>query len=281
MAATNDTTHPERNKGWYQEDLTEVNEPLRKLLENYSKVPSSEVVKHVNNIRARGFAANPYPCIGLYRFTTLTLQTHPLYPNIIQRLQEPGAAYLDIGCCFGQDLRQLVQDGVPSSHLTGLDISSALLELGYDFFQDRATLESRFVVADVFAGAAQGAVWTDLEQRGGGVDVVHCSAFFHLFPLPQQIAAATQIVRLVRKGGVLVGRQMGSLTPGDVAAIRAESYSYRHDVATLDAMWREVGEATGTRWKVEGTLDMFGIIANSPVEDQNSRRLLFTITRIE
>lgn len=50
MAATNDTSFPERNKGWYNKDLTEVNEPIRKLLEGYSKVPSEEVVKHVNQI---------------------------------------------------------------------------------------------------------------------------------------------------------------------------------------------------------------------------------------
>ena len=50
MAATNETSSPHRNKGWYQEDLTEVNEPIRKLLESYSKVSSDEVVKHVNKI---------------------------------------------------------------------------------------------------------------------------------------------------------------------------------------------------------------------------------------
>lgn len=50
MAATNDTSFPERNRGWYQEDLIKVNAPIHKLLENYSHVPSSEVVKHVNDI---------------------------------------------------------------------------------------------------------------------------------------------------------------------------------------------------------------------------------------
>ena len=50
MAATHDTSSPEWNQGWYQEDLAEVNGPIRELLENYSKVPSSDVVKHVNNI---------------------------------------------------------------------------------------------------------------------------------------------------------------------------------------------------------------------------------------
>lgn len=50
MAATNDTSSPERSRGWYLDDVAEVNEPIRKLLESYSKVPKSEVVKHLNNV---------------------------------------------------------------------------------------------------------------------------------------------------------------------------------------------------------------------------------------
>ena len=307
MAATNDTSLPERNKGWYQEDLTEVNEPIRSFLKSYSKVPSGEVGKHVNKIvgiregltvlvpncfhnfhvvrklishqRERGFASNPYPCIGLYRFLNLTLLTHPLYNTILKRLQSPDAVYLDLGCCFGQDLRQLVQDGVPSERLIGLDIEKPLMETGYDFFLDRATLQSYFVVADVFKGAAQGTVWTELGKRG--VDVLHCSAFFHLFTLAEQVSAAKNIAKLVKRGGVIVGRQIGSVKPGDVPAVKEGSSSHRHDVETFDAIWRQVGEATQTRWEVGGTMDMVGIDPQSPVEDENSRCLLFTVTKVE
>ena len=228
--------------------------------------------------RERGFASNPYPCIGLYRFLNLTLLTHPLYDTMLKRLQSPDATYLDLGCCFGQDLRQLVQDGVPSQRLIGLDVEGPLMQTGYDFFLDRATLQSRFVVADVFKGAAQGAVWTDLEMRG--IDVLHCSAFFHLFTLAEQISAAKNVAKLVKTGGMIVGRQIGSVKPGDVPAIKEGSSSYRHDVKTFDAMWRRVGEATQTRWEVGGTMDMVGINPQSPVEDENSRRLLFTVTRV-
>lgn len=281
MAATNDTSFPERNRGWYQDDLIQVNDPIRKLLENYSCVPSSEVVKHVNEIRERGFAANPYPCIGLYRFANLTLLTHPSYDTIVERLKAAGTAatYLDVGCCFGQDLRQLVYDGVPSDRLTGLDVAGALMELGFEFFRDRETLRSEFVVADVFQGPGQGEVWTRLQERG--VDVMHCSAFFHLFPLAEQVAAAKQLAGLIKKGGIVAGRQIGSVTPGDVPAIQEGSFSYRHNVDTFEAMWRDVGQATQTRWKVEGTMDMIGINTKSPVEDENSRRFLFTVTRVE
>jgi SAM-dependent methyltransferase len=231
--------------------------------------------------RERGFAANPYPCIGLYRFTNLTLLTHPLYNNIVSRLKdEKDAVYLDVGCCFGQDLRQLVQDGVPSERLTGLDIAGPLIELGYNLFLDKATLQSRFIVADVFQGPAQGHVWTELE-KSGGFDVVHCSAFFHLFTLEEQITAAKQLARLVKKGGIIVGRQIGSVKPGDLPAIKEQTFSYRHNVESFNAMWEKVGEVTSTRWEVGGTMDMVGVKPDSPVEDENSRRLLFSITRVE
>ncbi|KAI1120149.1 hypothetical protein F5Y10DRAFT_139700 [Nemania abortiva] len=277
MAATNETSFPERNLGWFGEPLTEVNEPMRKLLQGYSCIPESEVVTHVNKIRAQGFAANPYPCIGLYRFTLLTLLGHPLYGKIVERLKQENATYLDIGCCFGQDLRQLVFDGVPSSRLIGLDIAEPLMEVGYDFFRDRGAIESEFLVADVFEGSAQ-PQWAKLEKRG--IDVVHCSAFFHLFPLDQQLAAARQIGKLMKKGGVIVGRQIGSERPGDVPAIQERSSSYRHDVSTFRDMWRKVGEDTQTEWEVEGSMDKVGINTNSPVENEHSRRLLFTVTRV-
>lgn len=223
--------------------------------------------------RSLGFSSTPYPCIGHYRFLNLTLLTHPLYESILSRLKSnPEAQYLDLGCCFGQDLRQLVLDGVPSTQLMGIDIEGPLMELGYGLFLDRKSLKSKFIVADIFKGEV------DIEA-----DVVHCSAFFHLFPLPQQIEAAKIIARLVRKGGIIVGRQSGSVKPGEVPAIKEGSTSFRHDVTTLTEMWDQVGQETGTKWSVDGHLDEVGIdtTKKNAVEDENSRRLLFTITREE
>ena len=85
----------------------------------------------------------------------------------------------------------------------------------------------------------------------------------------------------MKTGGVIVGRQIGSVKPGNVAAVKEGSSSYRHDIETFGAMWSEVGQDTGTRWEVGGMLDMVGIDTGSPVEDENSRRLLFTVTRVE
>ena len=155
------------------------------------------------------------------------------------------------------------------------------MDLGYELFLDRETLKSKFIVADVFKGESQGGPWTEL--MASGVDVIHCSAFFHLFPLEEQLVAAKTIAKLVKKNGMIVGRQSGSIQPGEVAAIKPGSTSFRHDVTTLTEMWKKVGAETGTKWKVDGSLDEVGIktTKKNTVEDENSRRLLFTIIREE
>lgn len=145
------------------------------------------------------------------------------------------------------------------------------MELGYEFFLDRETLKSKFLVADIFKGAEQGEPWTSLEKEKA--DIIHCSAFFHLFPLPDQIRAAKNVARLVRPNGIIVGRQSGSVKPGEVPAIAEGSTSFRHDISSLQSMWDEVGRATDTEWKVSGTLDTVGMIAKkNAVEDENSLR---------
>lgn len=178
-------------------------------------------------------------------------------------------------------MRQLVLDGVPSAQLVGIDIEGPLIKLGYDLFLDHQTLQSKFMIADIFQGEAQGESWTGLVAQGA--DVVHCSAFFHLFPLQEQIQAAKIIGRLVRKGGMIVGRQSGSVKPAELPAIKPGSTSFRHDVKTWVELWEQVGAETGTRWKVDGSLDQVGIQVGkkNAVEDESSRRLLFTITREE
>ncbi|KAI1807093.1 hypothetical protein F4811DRAFT_560093 [Daldinia bambusicola] len=268
MAGIYDVSSFEWNRKWYQEDLVEVNEPIRRLLEQYSKVPGSEVIKLVKDIRERAFATSPYPCIGLFRFTNLTLITHPLYNRIVDLLKSSSteASYLDIGCCFGQDLRQLVLDGVRSERLEGLDIEKRLLDLGYELFLDRGTLKANFVISDILRG--KGKEWKDLMERG--FDVIHCSAVFHLFTLDKEIAEAKNIARM-----------MGNIKPGDYPALMKGSVCYRHDLRTFGEKWKKVGEASQTRWKVEGTMGLLNIDPNNTLESENSRRLLFTVTRIE
>lgn len=96
------------------------------------------------------FQVFPYACIGQLRFLTLSLRTHPL-----ERLTQGSQTLLDLGCCFAQDLRQLVQDGVPSERLHGVDVDQKFLDLGYELFLNKSSLKSTLLAVDVLARMAR------------------------------------------------------------------------------------------------------------------------------
>ena len=194
--------------------------------------------------------------------------------------------YLDLGVCFGQDLRQLVMDGAPSENTYGVDIEKDLVELGFDLFRDRQSLKTEFIIADVFDPKKD---WSKLE---GTIDVFHASAVFHLFTRDKQIHIGQLLVRLGRQrpGTLIVGRQVGRQVPGERPMQLGQERVYQHNVESLRLMWKEIGAMTGTSWSVEGSLDSVGMSTSLPPptksngepgsEGERLQRLLFTVRRL-
>lgn len=173
-------------------------------------------------------------------------------------------------------------DGAPSSNTYGFDIDGELIDVGYDLFLDRDTLKTKFLVRDVFD---QSADWSPLE---GKIDVIHASAFIHLFNWQQQVHVATVLARILRPvpGSMIVGRQMGSTEPGEYPALKPGTMLYWHDETSFQKLWDEVGQVTGTKWRVQATLDTVGLEGLGKVDkkphsaESNRRRQLFTVTRM-
>lgn len=72
----------------------------------------------------------------------LDLHRMSIYPEILERVKF-GDKFLDLGCALGQELRHLVHDGAPSTNLYGCDLTPDLINVGYDLFNDHATLQSQ------------------------------------------------------------------------------------------------------------------------------------------
>ncbi|MCJ1354166.1 MAG: hypothetical protein MMC33_004153 [Icmadophila ericetorum] len=96
---------------WFIETVTSIPTNSRHLLENYSGISPEDVLPHVLTLRDKAFAIPPYPCIGQLRFLSLNLSAHSRYSEVLQRLKT-GENFLDVGCCFGQEIRSLVVEGV-------------------------------------------------------------------------------------------------------------------------------------------------------------------------
>ena len=168
------------------------------------------------------------------------------YDEVLTRLKS-GDNLLDIGCCFGQDIRKLVFDGAPATSLTGAELEQVFIDLGYELFNDKTTLPSKFISGDIFAKGAYG-------LENGSFDFVHAGSFFHQFTWDEQKEAVTKCLHLlkVKPGSMLLGRQIATDEPGVIKHKSLRSgEAYNHSIETFQKLVDEVIEATGIKLNVE------------------------------
>lgn len=247
--ATISSTNTDKNVPYYDANPPPLPDPIRELLEKYSHVAPSDVSKHIADIRDRAWAVQPYPCIGLFRFLSLGLTRHSAYPEVLDRLKA-GQSLLDLGCCFGQELRPLVAAGVPSKNLYASDLRQEYWDLGYDLFKDRDTLESTFIAGDIFDDSEE----APLNELKGKLDIVYTGSFFHLFSWDQQFQIATKVISLLKpvKGSLVLGRHMGSSVAAPASRRDTPGATiWRHDAESWAVLWKLVGNYTDTRWEVK------------------------------
>ena len=225
--------------------------------------------------------------MGRFRFLDFSISLHPLYPTVLARLKDSSQTLLDFGCCFAQDIRKLVADGVPSENLYGADLRLEFLDLGYELFQDKGRLKTTFLEADVFDDGEGG---KELKKLDGNIDIIHTASFLHLFGWDDQVRAGSRMVRLLRpstKDALILGRQVGSVKPGEYPGRRDGVSRYRHDPESFRKLWDSIGEETGTKWRVEAEFLPFNDwVKAEPTAEQseelkNVRRLQFAMHRLD
>ncbi|RAH87432.1 hypothetical protein BO86DRAFT_405463 [Aspergillus japonicus CBS 114.51] len=285
--ATTTTTRP----GWYQTSVTAIDPAAQSLLEEYSGLQPDEVLPHVLALRDEAFNIFPYPCIGQMRFLSCHLARLPFYPHVLARLRaSPAHGFLDAGCCVGQELRHLVHcASIPASQLYGFDLEPGFFDLGYKLFRDDAhTFPATFVGGDFGVedeeAWARGAIVRSVQ---GKVDVVWAGSLLHFWDYEGQVRGVVRLVGLTRGavGTIVCGRQMGSTVAGvyELTGLMDRTMHYRHDVASLLGLWREVEGRTGTRWEVRAELEVGETTAkmrNMSFVDDNARVVWWCATRV-
>ncbi|KAE9965456.1 hypothetical protein EG328_009650 [Venturia inaequalis] len=188
----------------------------------------------------------------------------------------------------GPHVDAIVADGVPLENTYGSDLEQEFIDLGYDLFQDKGKIKTTFLAANVFDDDSS------LTQIYGQMSIVYTGSFFHLFGHEEQFDAAKRVVQLLTpaKGTMIVGRQVGTadVGDGDAEGFLGEKGRFRYNPKTWTRFWDEVGEATGTKWKVEAELDPFGIGYGGSDSDptweltknsmEEARRMRFVVTRV-
>lgn len=161
---------------------------------------------------------------------------------MLERIAD-GGTVLDLGCCFGQDLRQLATDGAPSTNMYASDLHGELWEIGYDLFRDRETMKGQFIQADILDENSR------LSELTRKIDVFIICQFLHIFSWDDQVKICKKIVNMSRPGSMIIGYQLGD----------PEFQSYKtpwgtmcfHNTKTFKEMWERISEETNTPWQVE------------------------------
>ncbi|RDA84551.1 hypothetical protein CP532_3765 [Ophiocordyceps camponoti-leonardi (nom. inval.)] len=252
---------------WFKKDLQEheLQQPAREVFEKYSRVPAERVLSHLKGLL-------PYPCIGLFWFLDFGISELPVYDEVKERIIS-GEKFLDLGCCFGQDMRKLIADGVPQSNIYGSDLDMRFIDLGYEVFRDRHSLRSKFIQADILDDDS------DLNQLKGQLGIISAQSLFHLFPWNRHVEIAKRIISLFNPTGsaLLLGRTIGNKdnVMGGIPGMEC----YMHTAASWRQLWVDVGKETGTCWDVSVT-ELPSDPGMSQLVGHDAHMLWFVIRRI-
>ncbi|OGM41635.1 hypothetical protein ABOM_009716 [Aspergillus bombycis] len=149
-------------------------------------------------------------------------------------------------------MRRLVQDGTSSTNLIGLDSAEEFINLGFELFNDRFSLESTFIVQDFFEDTPQ------LDNLASRVKLINSGYFMHLFNWDTQLHVAKRMMRLAcpEKGAIITGINFGSRSPPDWDMVPPGlPPQYLHDQRSLARLWGLAARETRMNWMFRSVID--------------------------
>ncbi|EJD05483.1 uncharacterized protein FOMMEDRAFT_17776 [Fomitiporia mediterranea MF3/22] len=202
-----------------------------------------ELKQHVLAVQKEAWAVFTYRCIQAFGFITLKISHLPAYQDLLKLGKErPGAIFLDLACCFGNDIRKAIADGYPKENSIASDLEGAFWGLGNKLYRTtEETFPVPFVQGNVFDAEHIAPApphysspttprpvlssLTSLTPLQGHVSALHVAAFFHLFGKEEQITAAHRLASLLSPvpGSMIFGTHTTRTVSGErIAAVRHE-----------------------------------------------------------
>jgi hypothetical protein len=251
-----------------------VGDWARKFYREYVGISDEErLSEHLMEVRALAWEVYKYRCVASFLFVNYNLGESygsEWYRGILDRIKN-GDIFLDLACAFGQIARNLVYDGAPQENIVSADLRQGFWDLGYQLYRDREKFHGAFHQGDVFDEKY-------LDQYNGKINILHTSAFFHLFDLPaqQQIVRRMMALTSTKPGTIIFGRQAANtITYRLQHPFRPGQILYMHNEESFRAMFQEVA---GQEWDIKTWLRARG----ENVADNGGRpgRLMFIATRL-
>ena len=193
--------------------LQRINKDSREFLECYTKNTIFEIIKKANNFRDRALKVFEYRCIKYSMFILPRLNKTAKFITEIRPklLSSKQASILDIGCCFGTDLRYCLYSGCNKTQILGVDISKEFINLGFEFYGDKHELNDRFFTMDIFHENGKRFINHAIKLNDNEkFDVIYIGSVYHLLS-KEQCKSLTQIASSLIKesDGIIFGGTVG------------------------------------------------------------------------
>ncbi|KAF9048652.1 hypothetical protein BJ165DRAFT_1041597 [Panaeolus papilionaceus] len=241
-----------------------------------------ELKKHIIDVQKRAYDIYGYPCIRRFGFLYMKITRNPAYVEVLKLVEvRKNPVLLDIGCCFGNDIRKAVADGWPIQSAIASDLRKGFWQSGHELFKTTpetyplAFIEGNALNSDFLSPITLHALkddiaipsvdlhkiscLNDLHQK---VSAIHASSLFHLFQEEVQLDLARRLASLLlpKKGSVIFGTHISTPEKGLRPQITPKSSDddwrmFCHNPESWEQLWRsEVFSGSGIDIKVDTCL---------------------------
>jgi len=244
------------------EDTLSLTEDELAFFKAQTRIDDEEELKnHILAVRAKAHIVYPYPCIARFMFTRFRASGVSAYPRVLELAKErKDAILLDVGCCFGCDLRKAVADGWPAENVIGFELRQAFWDYGHELFRSTPeTFPAGFIAGDILDVAMLtpcAAFYasnspldprpdlkslTSLNPLQGHVSAICASSFFHLFDEAGQHEIAKRFGSLMTPlpGSTIFGAGGGALVKGarSIVVNGVERHMFCHSSDSWKELW--------------------------------------------
>ncbi|KAH9178599.1 hypothetical protein EDB89DRAFT_2111542 [Lactarius sanguifluus] len=265
----------------HQSALLPLDEGLYSWTQQIGIDDDDELKTHLLSIQAEAYKVTGDPLPGVSRLFP--------YQNLLKLGRErEGAIFLDIGCCFGTDVRKAIADGFPSRNVMTSDLHQGFWDLGHRLFKTTPdTFPVTFVPGDVFDPERTPehhlGTLKSLNPLRGHVSAISALSFFHLFPGDAQLRLARALAGLLspEPGSMIFGKHIGLPESGHREDLSPRVRLFCHTPRSWSGLW------DGGVF-LKGTVKVLAFVTEVPKErvaniypEANSLHLLtWSVTRL-
>jgi hypothetical protein len=159
--------------------------------------------------------------------------------------------------------------------------------MGYDLFQDKDTLNSLFIAANILSHDSI------LDQLKGKIDTVWVGSLLHRFDWKHQVLAVKHMLKLLspHPHSMIVGRLLGHSEPGETVVAKGTDHErpiYLHNVKSFKKMFHEACDLVDQKWQTDveersitSAHDQVKIKRDEKIDTPWSLEITFVATKLE